>query len=482
MPPESGYDGLRATGCGLRATGWFLRLAVLVVSAILLLGCPRDDQGRGEPPLRPLVYTESPSGGQMQPILGYEMWMGESDPTRYPDEPPVLDSDGTVGSGFPSQNDTSTPDALARVLFTGLVLQQEELVLDLVMTPQQYADVARTSYANAADLINAVRSQTADVYLTFRGEVLSEQRLGGLGALLEIESVRAGSGRLVTGEVADDEQVPAMVLGTELRMRLRDTEQVFRLRLPKLLLNAHGQWRLAEAPEIGGMLSLFIDMGFHLSPSLLEFEHHPLPYFSGNYWTYRIRREPRDLSDEANEDDNTSSNDSAVDEELEPDQEEELPTFREDVLSRDDYDGYALVRIRRSYDDLSHGEENVYYLLTARRLYYCERECRRNIEDVSWLLAHLSRRTPELVFPLRPGIGWRTGGRYDSDGEYQTRSRFELADVPAGFFEQAVCVSQSIVEGHEHRFFVRGLGIVLTRIDGGVETTYYELVDYRSIP
>ena len=407
----------------------------------------------------------------MQPILGYEMWMGESDPTRYPDEPPVLNSNEADDSVFPGQNDASTPDALARVLFTGLVLQQEELVLDLVMAPQQYADVARTSYSNAVDIISDVREQTTNVYLAFRGEVLSEQRLGGLSALLEIESVHAGSGRLVTGEVADDEQVPAMVLGTELRMRLRDTEQVFRLRLPKLLLNEDGQWRLAEAPEIGGMLSLFIDMGFHLSPSMLEFEHHPLPYFSGNYWTYQVRTER-----------NPSSDDSSPAEDDEPDQDEALPTFRDEVLSRDDYDGYALVRIRRSYDDLSRGEETDYYLLTARRLYYCERDCRRNIEDVSWLLAHLSRRTPELVFPLRPGIGWRTGGRFDSEGEYQTRSRFELADVPAGFFEQSVCVSQSIVEGREHRFFVRGLGVVLTRIDGGVETTYYELVDYRTIP
>ena len=101
--------------------------------------------------------------------------------------------------------------------------------------------------------------------------------------MLELDSVRAGAGRLVSGELAEGDEVPVMAFGTEVSMRLRDTDQVFVLRLPKLLVDSEGQWRIAAGPELGGMLELFMAMGFHLSPRLLAFEHYPLPYFTGNF-------------------------------------------------------------------------------------------------------------------------------------------------------------------------------------------------------
>jgi hypothetical protein len=413
-------------------------------------------------------------------VPGYEMWSGEIDPTAYPDEPPVLHRVGLEDRIPADQVDLSTPEAVARALFRALSQQDSELLEWLLMTPRDYAATARTSLSTAEDHMAEVAAETRAVFQTFAGEVPSEQRPGGLGSMLDIDSVSVGAGRLASGELADDDEPSVMVWGTEVRMRLHDSDQVFRLRMPKLLVTPDGQWRLAEAPRIGGMLQLFIDMGFHLSPTLLAFEHYPLPLQTGNYWTYQVRVEEGEWDADARRRHRPRSEGDAAGtgQPAEPG----LLTFRDDVVARQDYDAYALVRIRRRYDDPDQSTDRIDLLLTPRRVYRCNRDCRRRIEDVSWLLAHLSRRVPELIFPLRPGVAWRTGGRLDLDGEYQTRHDYEVADVPAGHFEHSVCITRSITEGREHRYFVPGIGIVLTHIDTPTESRFYELVDYRIMP
>jgi hypothetical protein len=305
-----------------------------------------------------------------------------------------------------------------------------------------------------------------------------------------------GSGRRITGETVEGDEPADMFFGTEVHMRLHDTAQVFELRIPKLLKDAQGQWRIADPPELDGQFLLFIEMGFPLTQRLLSFEHYPYPLQTGNYWTYQVRREDRELStdipspsEEVAEGTGEGPDDGGgpvAGEPPDPFAEDEsaadLERYRDEVVDREDYDGYALVRIRRTYDDPERTTERFAYLMTAYRLYRCNADCRRNIEDISWLLAHLSHRTPELIFPLEPGMGWRTGGRLDADGEYQSRSQYESADVPAGNFVDAVCITKGTTLGREHRYFVRGIGVVLTRTEAATQITYAELIDYRIIP
>ncbi|MCA9562205.1 MAG: hypothetical protein KC561_01890, partial [Myxococcales bacterium] len=257
--------------------------------------------------------------------------------------------------------------------------------------------------------------------------------------------------------------------GTDIRIRLEDTDLEFSIRLPKSLRTEDGNWGLAEPPELGGRLQMFVDMGFHLSPRLLAFEHYPMPYFSGNYWSYQIRTVER--VDSTEETGRLHERDS------------ELPRLRIEVESREDYGSYALVTLLYTYSDPSERPEREHLLLTPKRIFPCNRDCRRNINDLSWLLSHASSVvTPDLVFPLEPGMGWRRGGRSDPDGEYRTWTETEEVSVPAGHYTAAIRVVYPRTVGREHRFFVSGLGTVLRRVDGPLETTYYELIDYRIIP
>ncbi|MBN1944908.1 MAG: hypothetical protein JW797_04490 [Bradymonadales bacterium] len=503
----------------------------------LAMGCASQEEEPIEFPLRPLLYTERPADESVVPPPGYEMWDGTIDPTAYPDEPPVLQIRRQAEGVAFHQVDLSTPEAVARAVFRALVNQDEELLQRTVLTPAEYSAAARTNLGPAQAHIQEVGQRSGELIEFFRGEIRSEQRPGGLGSMLQIESVVMTDGRLVTGAVARGNEQPVMYWGIEVRMRLFDTEQVFRLRFPKILQAPDGHWGLAEPPEVDGMLQLFVQMGFHLAPTMLSFEHYPYPLFTGNYWTYQVREVPRSSSMEAD----WGSGEAAVPEEpegpvrsrerssmeeplppLEPDQtwtvelgpveetEEETggpnheedghpgegervgsgdveeqtvyPRFIDEVVSREDYEGYSLVEIGREYLDQTMTPTSRYYVLTARRIYRCDRDCRRNIRDISWLLVHFSRRVPDLVFPLRTSMGWRTGGRPDMRGECRTRSRLELADTPAGRFESTVCISRSTAQGKEHRFFQPGIGVVLTRIDGSTSIRYEELVDYRIIP
>ena len=441
--------------------------AALGVGLVLALSACPPSTPEGDPPLRPLVYTESPAEAPELELPGYEMWTDHQDPTAYPDEPRIL-TDDSLSVSEPTY-DLSTPDGLAHALFQALAMQDEQLLSSLIMTPREYSQAARAGAERAVEHIGDVRDQANQVFLAFRGEVLSEQRPGGLGALLEVEQVGVGSYRLVSGERADDPANATMVWGTDIRMRLRGSDLILRLRLPKLLLNQSGQWKLAEPPELGGRLQMFLNMGFHLSPTLLAFQHYPLPLQTGNYWTYQVRTVPRTSPDQLSQE--THELDEA------------LPRFTDQVISREEYDGYALVRLDREFGDPEQRTETLHFLLTPRRVFRCNRDCRRNIEDVGWLLSHLSATvTPDFVFPLGPGVGWRRGGRTDLDGDYVTWSQYEVATVPAGHFEATVRIMSSDRSGRTHRYFASGLGVVLTRIDRATHSDFYELVEYRIIP
>lgn len=443
-----------------------MRWLLLVVLLTVTTACPPSEP-HGEPPLRPLVYTESPHGQSRPLIPGYEEWAGDVDPTAFP-----LDTEPTVDFTFPPARtrDLTTPEGLASALFQALESLDQSELDELLISAEDYAQIAHTGSDTAASHAAELRAQTGELMQSFRGELLSEQREGGLGSMLVFESASEGSYRLVTGARATVPEEAIMVWGAELRMRRTDSDLVFRIRIPKLLKLPSGEWRIAEVPELGGRLEMFLAMGFHLSPVLLAFEHYPLPLHTANYWTYQVRSIPRlspsEMGDVGHEADET------------------LDRYRDVVLSRQEYDGYALVRLRREYlSDQERRDETVSYLLTARRMFLCNRDCRRNVENIDWLLSHFSNAvTPELVFPLLPNMSWRRGGRPDLDGDYRTWSEYESSNVPAGHFDRTVRVMNSARSGRTHRFLASGIGVVLVRIDGATDTVFHELVDYRIIP
>ena len=444
-------------------TSWLLCFGLAL--STVLMGCPPSEPNF-DPPLRPLIYTTSPQGEPAPHIDGYEMWEGETDPTAYPGMDARRVSEATPS---PDVTNLTDPQAVGHVIFRAFAAQRRELLDPLLIGAEEYARAARAGPDTSARHVAEMHAQLDEVWGTFHGTTPSEQRPGGLGAQLGVEQVDVGSYRMVSGERAQEPEDAEMILGLVIVMRLGETDLLLRIRVPKLLRTEAGEWRIAEAPELGGRLQMFLDMGLHLSPALLAFEHYPVPLHTGNYWTYQVRQIPRLSPDEVAAVEHTAD--------------ETLPRVRDIVLTRDDYNGYSLVRVRREHLSQEERPTQTAYLLTPRRLFRCNRDCRRQIENVDWLLSHLSTSvTPDLVFPLRPGMGWRRGGRLDAEGDHFTWSESEEVTVPAGHFENAVRILHSSRRGRVHRYHRRGLGTILERIDGATTTTFYELVDYRIIP
>jgi hypothetical protein len=438
-------------------------LTVFIYFLLGMMACSQEENAHYPPPLRPIVYSEI-STAEDQPIIsGYEMWREGSDPTAFPPEE-VRPVSG-LGQGEVSLRRTavlSNPELLARQFFiafcgsTGIPLE------DLVLSSEDYAALTYLSQEASEERMNAVTSSLMLLSEEFTGV---ENGGGGLGSMLTIENVNVGALRMADGTLSEEAGTGVMVWGTEILARYQETDLVFSIRFPKVLQGLEGDWGIAEAIEVDHRLQMFMEMGFHLPPEMLAFEHYPIPFQTGNYWSYSVREALRT---------------GAVADEVEP---HEGHTVRDEVLRREDYNGYALVQIQRTYGEEERAPEQRYYLLSATRLFECSRECRRHIEDMDWLLLHLSNQvTPVLLLPMNVGLTWRRGGRLDEGGSHRSWSDLETVQVPGGMFERAYHISYSSRSGLEHWYWVADVGPALIRIDGSTAITSFELIDYRVLP
>jgi hypothetical protein len=414
-----------------------------------------------DPPLRPLLYTETTSrveGG----IPGFEQWQDPAvDPIAWPTESPTQSSARYASAAVERP---TTPEQLMLSTLTLLLNQRADELLALGFDPVSYAATARTNETDALRQVEELNDGLRDLASTFAPASASQARRGGLLELLEPGQLVVGRPRNVDGSAVQDGQAPAMHWGSELSVQLRDSNVGFVLRFPSILVDEQGIWHLADAPAVDARFRAWRNLGLDLKPELLDSSHAPFPLSVGNYWHYRTRR-PQDT--------------------LAGDPERPVATnegYRDEVLEVDDHGAYRVIHFRRLFDDPSRPAQVFRWLQTPLRVYGCTTDCVRNASNQQWVLTYGSVQVPLFSFPLRAAMGWGTGGVDSEDNVWRTGSDLVDVTVPAGTFVDTIELSRSVAGGRQLVHFVSGIGVVVRRNNTGIGTGDEELIDYRIMP
>jgi hypothetical protein len=238
-------------------------------------------------------------------------------------------------------------------------------------------------------------------------------------------------------------------------------EAPFSLNLGRILRVPSGEWCLASAPDPSGVFRAYLRAGFHFKPEMLQPEHHPFPLSVGNFWLYRVKRPESGGLQELEALDATS---------------EEV---RLEVVDVEAFEGYRLVTLRRIHKHLETKSETLRYLVTPRRLYYCTRYCASRIKELTYVIDYTRFNTPRLVFPLKQGVSWGSGGVSSRRDNNHVRQDAAVVTVPAGEFRDALVVDRTLKDKGEVRYFKPGVGVV--RREGRDERGPYteEMIKYR---
>ncbi len=431
-----------------------------LLCALLMSACGRRERV-GEPPLRPLLYTEGHGGiGEAPPAL-WEWTSPGYDPVAFPSEhaTSIVLADAPLPSG-----PAATPRDLMLGVWDALARGDRAALAPYLFDAEGLSAAAHmgmdAARAEVADMDEAMQALLA----AMSPGPASRARPDGLVSLLEPGQVVVGRPRNVDGSVADDDDdVPVMHWGNELQLVVAegDGDASFTLRFGRILLGEDGAWRLAAAPTLDDAFDTFIALGLALKPEMLNPEHAAYPVSVGNYWHYRSRQPAVGsaegegygvLTDEG---------------------------YRDEVIDVTECAGYRIARIRRLFDNPSRNSETHAWLVTPTRLYDCDRECVRRADEMSWLLAWARRQVPTQVFPPRAGMSWGAGGLDTRTNVYRVQPDRAAVDVPAGVFDDAWEITRSTARGRESTFFVQGIGVVMRRQVASYDTTIEELVDYR---
>ncbi len=431
-----------------------VRLVPRVALGLALCGVTGCDApfGHGDPPLRPLLYTEAPTGtdGSGQHV----------DPVAWPSE--FATRAMTPGAADRATGPAATPEQALYGVFAALVAHDEDALDAYLFDGAGLGAAARlgddAARRDAGEIADAVRRLLA----TFDPGPASRARDGGLAALLRPTQVVVGRPRTIEGRAIEDpdDGIASMHWGNELTFEVAGTDARFTLRFPRLLRGVDGSWRLGAAPVVDARFVAFRALGIDHKPELLTTDHADLPLTVGNFWHYRTRR-PHDGASEDGWGVLTQDG------------------YRDEVSEVVEYDGYRVATMRRLFDNPLRTGETWSVLVTPTRVYRCDRECRRNAGTLSWVLTFASRAVPMVVFPLEPGAAWGAGGSDGRSNVFRVQPEFAVSDVPAGVFDEAYEIVRTTPNGREIRYFVRGVGFVATRNDAGFATTLEELTEYR---
>lgn len=468
--------------------------------AILLVGCSDTDSSEGDSsrirPLQPLVYTEDPdqtpsAAAARERRLLRRLRHGARTDGHWGDM-----SDSSSSESF---DELASADALGRALFEAIVEGDADRWDYVFVAPRDYASLVEVDLKRARRFVDRQQAAARPVRRAFHIERASERPKGGLASLFEYESFELGSPRTIRGDQVD-EGAPAQYWNNVLRFSLTESDVQFRIDVPKVLRfdvperrdgaedaeaaeNADPKqeaYRLGVAStlEIGRKLHVFLDAGFHLKPELLDAAEYPFPLQVGNFWRYRRRTAEAPSR-------SSSSSELTVETPLEA---TEVTVSVEGV---DRYRTRRLVHLRARYNDADLTLDRAYWLLSPRRIYICPRPCRRQVDDLDWLLRFLARQTPIFVFPLERGRTW--GG--SEDRTFEVVSDWTDAEVPAGSFFGSTLVEGTGPLGDDvpfgsidrlQRVFSPGNGIVERRyrtiLDGEQRRVVETLSDYRIMP
>ncbi|MFB6374866.1 MAG: hypothetical protein ABEN55_17495 [Bradymonadaceae bacterium] len=472
-----------------------LHLLVGVLIWTVLGGCADSadapsDARREDRPLQPLVYTEDPDHSPKAATARDRRLLREL--------VHVSDRDGSWGKLEANPGEGAapleSPEKLGRTLYRALVRQRDAAWDHLFVPPRNYASLVRIDLEKARRFVDDKQADARPARRAFHIDKPSEAPKQGLTSIFTFEGLELGKGRKLDGDRADeeDEQV-AQHWDNTLRLGLADGDVVFRVRIPKILrIHLPGsknadRIRLGVASDLrlGPRLRVFLEAGMHLKPALLRSFDYPIPLEVGNYWRYSRRMAGTDRGSEKPSPEETSpagQTEDQVSEKLGA----SGVTVR--VESVDRYGTRRLVHLRFVYNDADLTRRDEFWLITPRRIFDCPRPCRRQIEDLEWLLGYLRRQTPIMQFPISRASSWGGGS---GEPIFQVQDQWHEIEVPGGTFFGTLAIEglgplDDRVPFHRirgaTRYFAPGKGIVKRtyRIGGRDSDTIVEsLVDYR---
>ena len=408
----------------------------------MVMGCERPFSGE-EPPLRPLVYTELPP------------------------------SEETVEEAPPEIENHVAPEDLGYALFHALIDHDRTAYEDIFVSSAAISELIHAKPDDATRQARDILQKSELMWQLFVPPLAAEEPIGGLSSRLRLIEFRLGKGRTLAGKVADPGTDEIMQhWGNDLRIELLDSDKVFTIRIPKIVKTRLG-WRIAAPIEFDRTLQIFLETGMHLKSDLLTSEHYPMPLEVGNYWKYRVVRELDSLPETT--DPNTKSA---------PSQDVTINDMITDILQRN---GYWIVTFERTEVDPNNQPDgpvisHFSWLVSPRSIYPCARDCRNNVDSISYLLGYISRQTPIYIFPLEIGKRWGTAGQTVNFSKYEVRAiHNDPIVVPNGSFTQVYELFGSIEEGRESRYFVPGIGVIKRIVRGSVSQKSEVLIQRRLI-
>ncbi len=473
-------------------------LWALVAMAAMVVGCEPEYE-EADPPFRTLIYTETPGYNPDEAVALEEHLLEVFEergviPTAA--ESALMGADGEGGAQGPTGEEALdllmpavegegegeeggervggeaegvqflSPEALGEATFRAMASQDEALFDQVLIGTKGLMALARIKEEAASKRARALRKSAAPAYGVFASVNPSEEPHGGLGSVLVLREVKIGKAGTIWGKAPEVEEEVVQHWGNQLTFGVKaaegsevEGELNFTIGLGRMLKTPWG-WRLAAAPEVSSLLKSYLDIGFHLKPELLKPEHHAYPLSVGNFWRYRIKRPVEDQPEGA---------------------EAEVEEIRVEVTDVARFAGYRIVtmaRVRKHKGGST--SDTMRYLVTARRLYTCSSYCYYKGKDLSYMLGYARTQTPILIFPLKEGASWTTGGvSATSNAVYLTRDKAELVTVPAGEFNDALVVAGKRESSYVTRYFKPGVGIVQRVVRSPTDTRVEELLEYR---
>lgn len=368
-----------------------------------------------------------------------------------------------------------TPEELGRLVFEALMRRDEGRWEQAFVKPREWASMVKVDLERAGVFADELLADSAPVWDMFGIERISEAPEGGLEAVFEFEGFEVGHGRTLRGRKAKKGAIVAQYWGNTLRLRVKGKGVSLEVRAPKVLRlvdRATGAQKLTLAAPLvaSDELKTFAEAGLHLKSELLRNQEYPYPLAVGNFWRYR--REVRGEDGELRA--------SRVDEVL------------LEVVAVERYGSVRLARLRWSYNDPDLTKREEWWLLTPRRVYACDRRCRRRVERVDALMENLRARAPLFEWPLSVGSSWKEGEGL----RYEVNEAPAEVQVPAGMFVRPSHLVARGMLGERDPFvnpdrmevwLARGEGVIKVRMEGAAAdlsrvVVVEELVESRIMP
>lgn len=455
-------------------------------------------QDRSDWPLQPLIYTELPN------LTEQAAAVRERRLTRELVEG-VERRESAEGQETRAMPIPSNAQALGKALYDALISGDEALWEHCFVSPASYAHMVHIRLPEAAKFVDERLGQSQRAWRLFHIEHASEAPEGGLGQLFEFDSLELGQGRFANGKPVKDEPAEQH-WNNILKLRLKGSEVVFELHIPKILRvvdrrkSPTGVPILSIASEVkpAAELETFIEAGLHLKPELLRSQEYPYPLAVGNFWRYR--RLPAERAEAtASPADPSKPAPDPLEQGLDPSLDDlnarvEVSEVLLEVLAIELYQSARLVKLRRSFNDAQLTKQDLHWLMTPKRIYYCDNACVRHVEDTKRLLNYLQRETPLFEFPLRPGKTW---GKESKKPRFQVSPQPQDIEVPAGIFigtlelvgqqQETSQVDPFIQTQQQRQAYAPGKGVIRRTIkgvsrDGSRVELREELVESRIMP